>query len=105
MKKITIAITVLLLLLGVIVLVSAQDLCWVENFEDIDYTVCEVEGGIYVLTPTPAPTQKPPPKSIQETVGSIFGGSEPINNFLPGWAWSIFGGPEPINDFLPDWVE
>jgi len=105
MKKITILLIVLVLLLGVIVFASAKDLCRIENIEDVDYTVCEVEGGIYVLTPTPSPTPKPIRKPTQEPVGSIFGGTEPINNFLPDWAWSIFGGPEPINAFLPDWVE
>ena len=33
-----------------------RDVCWIENYLDIDFTVCEVPGGIYVLTPTPTPT-------------------------------------------------
>ena len=105
MKKITILLIVLVLLLGVIVFASAKDLCRIENVEDVDYTVCEVEGGIYILTPTPSPTQKPIRKPTQEPVGSIFGGPEPINNFMFGREWSIFGGIEPINNFLPDWVK
>ncbi len=108
MKKIVILIIAVLLTLGIVGFASAQDTCWVENFLDTDYTVCEVEGGIYIQTPTPT-----------LAVGSIFGGPDPINNFLPGWHvgsifggpepinnkpdGSIFGGTEPINNFLPGW--
>jgi len=38
-------------------------------------------------------------------IGSIFGGPDPINNFLPDWyeVGSVFGGPDPSNNFLPSW--
>lgn len=36
-----------------------KDTCWIENYLDIDFTVCEVSGGIYILTPTPTPTDRP----------------------------------------------
>lgn len=99
---------VIVIALTAIIGVSAKDTCWIENFLSTDYTVCEVEGGIYILTPTPTATKKVK-SAISATpvapVGSIFGSPNPINNFLPDWfeVGSIFGGPDPINNVLPDW--
>jgi len=49
---------ILTLVLSMVVpFIMNGDVCWIENYLDVDWVVCEVEGGIYIQEPSETPVR------------------------------------------------
>jgi hypothetical protein len=73
-----------------------KDVCWVENYLETDFTVCQVENGIYILTPTPTGTPKPKVKIRQPR---CYDPLEPwqcqVLTYVPTWINTVDNYPYP----------